>query len=355
MLNQVKNSSNKEIITEKLPSVTIIVPFYNEEMILEDTIKTLVDYVQTQNQKYDFDILFVDDGSRDESTKIVTEFKKVHPFIHLVSHSKNLGLGNALQTGFTNSTGDYVIVLDADLSYSPNHIGELLEKLITTKTNVVVASPYMKGGKVSNIPWIRYKLSKWANIFLSFLSNSPVKTLTGMVRGYDGIFIRNLSLRSSGSEINPEIIYKASILHQKIEEIPAHLCWLGDDTEKRSKLKIFRHTSNTILVGFLTKPFLFFIFPGLLVLILAIYSNVWMFIHIHEEYAKLQGFSFLSGITEAFKIAYNIQPHTFLISFLSSMLSIQLISTGLQSLQAKYYFEELFSLGTKILQKREKK
>jgi hypothetical protein len=206
----------------------------------------------------------------------------------------------------------------------------------------------MEEGKVSNIPWLRYTLSKWANRFLSYLSNCPVKTLTGMVRGYDGPFIRNLSLRSSGSEINPEILYKAAILDKKIEEIPAHLCWLGKETKSRSKLKIFRHTSNTILSGFLIKPFLFFIFPGLFVLLFALYTNFWMVIHYFEEYAKIQ------DLTEAFKVAYNLYPHTFIISFLSLMLSIQLISTGLHSLQSKYYFEELFSLGTKILQRRNK-
>lgn len=335
--------------------VTVLIPFYNEELILKKNIQTLIDYVETKKHPYDFELLFVDDGSTDASTNIVKQFSLKYPYVRLVSHYKNLGLGHALQTGFVNSTGDYVIVLDADLSYNLDHIQEMLNKLIESGASIVIASPYMKGGKVSNIPWIRYKLSKWANRFLSYLSNSPVKTLTGMVRGYEGKFIRSLSLRSPGSDINPEIIYKATILHKKIEEIPAHLCWLGEDTEKRSKLKIFKHTAKTILMGFLTKPFLFFIFPGLVVSLLAIYANIWMLIHIFEQYRLLNDFSGFSRLTEAFKDAYNLQPHTFLISFLSLMLATQLITRGLHSLQSKYYFEELFTLGTKILQKRDKK
>jgi glycosyltransferase involved in cell wall biosynthesis len=355
MLDQFKrNFYKKKEEPKKKNTVTIILPFFNEELILENTFKVLLAYIDSHTE-FDFDLLCIDDGSTDNSKIIVMEYALNDSRISIVSHVKNLGLGQALQTGFNHSTGEHVIVLDADLSYSTEHITALVEKLITTKANVVVASPYMEGGRVSNIPWYRYKLSKWANRFLSFLSNSPIKTLTGMVRGYNGSFIRSLSLRSAGSEINPEIIYKAYILDKQIEEIPAHLAWLGDDTVKRSKLKFFRHTSNTILVGFLTKPFFFFIFPGLLVLIFAIYVSIWMLIHIYEQYVILADRTGMDLFTEAFKQAYYLHPHTFLMSFLFTMLAVQLISTGMTSLQVKYYFEELFSLGTKILKDREKK
>ena len=80
-----------------------------------------------------------------------------------------------------------------------------------------------------------------------------------------------------------------------------------------------------------------------------------MIIHIFEEYGHLTTLYGTDRLTEAFKVAYNLQPHTFLISFLSTMLAVQLISTGLHSLQSKLYFEELFSLGTEILKRREKK
>ena len=80
----------------------------------------------------------------------------------------------------------------------------MLDRIVKTQAQVVIASPYMRGGSISNVPWLRKSLSIWANRFLSYLSHSPVKTLTGMVRGYDGDFIRSLSLRSSGSAINPD-------------------------------------------------------------------------------------------------------------------------------------------------------
>ena len=68
-------------------------------------------------------------------------------------------------------------------------------------------------------------LSRWANRFLSLATNHSVSTVTGMVRAYDGPFLRSLSLKSMSMEINPEVIYKAMLLNARIDEIPAHLNW----------------------------------------------------------------------------------------------------------------------------------
>ena len=53
------------------------------------------------------------------------------------------------------------------LSYSPDHIEKMLAKIRETRAKIVIASPYLKGGKVSNVPWLRKTLSKWANRFLA--------------------------------------------------------------------------------------------------------------------------------------------------------------------------------------------
>lgn len=352
---QKQNENTPGQSAQKKPSVSLVIPFFNEESIIAESTQTLIGATEAESNNYDFEIVMINDGSNDKSAEIVETFALKYPSIRLISHHKNLGLGKALQTGFCHSKGDYVIVLDADLSYSPEHILVILNKLIETDANIVVASPYMKGGKVTNVPWMRYKLSKWANRFLSYLSGCPVKTLTGMVRGYKGAFIRSLSLQSSGADINPEIIYKEAIVDNKIEEIPAHLCWDGDHTHTRSKLKILSHTAKIILVGFLIKPFLFFIFPGIVVSIFAFYTILWMLIHFFREYAQTHGPSFMNNLTDAFRLAYNGHSHTFIIAFLSTMLGVQLISTGLQSLQSKYYFEELFSLQTKACRCQKKK
>ncbi|MEZ5430802.1 MAG: glycosyltransferase [Verrucomicrobiales bacterium] len=75
-----------------------------------------------------------------------------------------------LRTGFANARGDYAVTVDADLSYAPEHIGAMLDKILETRAEIVLASPYMKGGRTSNVPWSREMLSRWANRFLSRIS-----------------------------------------------------------------------------------------------------------------------------------------------------------------------------------------
>ena len=139
-----------------------------------------------------------------------------------------------MKTGFAHCLGDYILTLDLDLSYAPDHIERLPEKIQQTNAKIVVTSPYMKGGKVTDVPWFRLKLSQWANRFVSWAAKRDVATLTGMVRIYDADFLRSLSFRSNGMDINPELLYKAKMLKTPIEEVPAHLPWLSNDAANDS-------------------------------------------------------------------------------------------------------------------------
>src|SRR5690606_33410744 len=132
---------------------------------------------------------------------------------------------------FQNSKGDYIITLDLDLSYSVNHIERLLEKIIETEADVVIASPYMKGGKVTNVPFGRKLMSRFVNFLLEVISREKIHTFTGMVRAYNGNYLKHLALKARDNEINPEIIYKTILLRGSIVEIPAHLDWSAQKLE----------------------------------------------------------------------------------------------------------------------------
>jgi glycosyltransferase involved in cell wall biosynthesis len=266
----------------------------------------------------------------------------------VLHHARNFGVGQALRYGFSASSGDYVIVLDADLSYEPRHIGLLLDSIESTRARMVLASAYMPGGTVTSVPWLRRLLSLYGNRFLRVLARGGISTLTCMVRAYDGPFLRSLVLRSTGMTLMPEIIFKAMILNGQIVEIPAHLDWSRQVSglQRTSSMRIARHIGATILSGFLFRPVLFLIMPGLLVLAFSVYVNAWMFIHFFTEYQGLAaGSRTASG---AFALAYAAHPHTFIVAFLSLMLAIQLVGLGIVALQSQKYFEELFFMGTSI-------
>jgi glycosyltransferase involved in cell wall biosynthesis len=347
--------------TEK-PLVSLVVPAYNEAPIVEKNLVLLYQCMESLEEKYRWELIFVNDGSTDETGSLVEAFARTNENIRVLHHSRNFGLGQALRSAFARCRGDYVVTVDLDLSYAPAYIEELLDKMRQSKARVVATSPYMKGGQISNVPWLRRTLSVWANRFLSIAAKGNLSTLTGMVRAYDAKFLRGLNLRSMGMEINPEIIYKTMLLNGSIEEIPAHLQWRlqkAEGIKRRSSMKMLRHTGSVLLSGFLFRPVMFFLVPGLLLLLFALYVNAWGLIHFLEHYSKFSQYSgFAVRASAAIAAAFHETPHTFIVGGLASMLAIQLIGLGILALQSKAYFEEIFHLGTslyKAAQENEKK
>ncbi len=170
-----------------------------------------------------------------------------------------------------------------------------------------------------------------------------------MVRVYDGPFARSLVLRSVGMEVMPETIYKSMILRGRIDQVPAHLDWSRQMAapKRRSSMRILRHIFATISAGFIFRPFMFFILPGLVLLAFALWTNYWMVVHFFDA---LAGLGPVEGdrISAAVAVAYQQYPHTFIVGLLSLMLAIQLISLGVLAMQSKNYYEEVFYLGTSI-------
>lgn len=326
--------------------VSILLPVYNEAAVLRQNVEEIISYLQSLRGRYRFEILIVDDGSTDGSADVARLLAAEYAEIRLLRHPVNFGVGQALKYGFSSSAGDYVVVLDADLSYEPNHIAILLDRLEATKAKVVLASAHMPGGRVTNVPWLRRFLSVSGNRFLRLLARSGVSTLTCMVRAYDGPYIRSLVLRSTGLAIMPEIIRKTMILQGRIKEVPAHLDWSRqiNGTRRTSSTRIVGQIRSTALSGFLFRPVLFLIVPGLLVMAFALYVNAWMIIHFFDAFAAIP--ADVRTPSAAFALAFNHHPHTFTVAFLSLMLAILLVGLGVISLQAQKYFEELFHLGS---------
>lgn len=348
-----KRDWEAEVLTTRdKPLVTVVLPAYNEEAILEHNVGVLLKYFDTLTDRYRWEVIIVNDGSSDETGRIADRLADRNEIITAVHHGVNFGLGQAFKTAFRMSKGDYVVTLDVDLSYSPEHVEWLLSEIESTPAKLVLASPYMKGGTISNVPTLRRILSVYANRFLSFFAQGHLSTLTCMVRAYDGKFVRQLDLRSTGMDIMPETVYKGMILRAKIVQIPAHLDWglqQKAGPRRRSSMRILRHILATILSGFIFRPFMFFVMPGLLLLGLSTYVNIWMLIHIAEAYSAINVDVSLTGrLSAAVADAYAAYPHTFIVGLLSLMVAIQLISLGIVSLQSKTYFEEIFHLGSSI-------
>ncbi len=249
--------------------VSIVLPVFNEAAILRKHALLLMTHLESLEPRFQFEYIIVNDGSRDESEAIAEALAAEHPAIRVLRHPRNFGLGQALKTGFAQCRGKYVVVLDIDLSYGPEHVGLLLDRMIGTGARIVLASPYMRGGRVIEVPWLRLVLSRLANRFLTRASGQILSTLTCMVRAFDGRFLRSLHLRSMGMDVMPEMIHKAKILRASFEEVPAELNWRLQNTvgdRRRSSTRLLRQIFGTVSSGFMLRPFTFLLIARLVLM-----------------------------------------------------------------------------------------
>lgn len=105
---------------------SVVVPLYNEELVVNESFKRL--YSVMNNTGESFEIVFVNDGSRDNTAIIVSEICKTNPNVKLINFSRNFGHQNAITAGMDYATGDSIVVIDGDLQDPPEVIPEMLKK-----------------------------------------------------------------------------------------------------------------------------------------------------------------------------------------------------------------------------------
>ncbi len=336
--------------------ISIVIPAHNEEAMLAQNLSIIVSYMQSIEDKYDWEIVIVNDGSTDNTKKLADDFAAKVNNVFVFHHKANQNLGSALKTGFSHCHGDFIVTLDLDLSYSPGHIEKMINALIENEAQVVIASPYMKGGKVSNVPFLRKFLSRTINFFLSIIVRKDIHTFTGMVRAYQRKFLTNLNLKSRDYEVNPEIVLKSLILRAKIVEIPAHLDWKVQNQagKKRvSNIRILRGILSGLMSAFIFKPYFYFVLFGTILFIISAYIIVWIFINTFVVYSALPHIPgpFDAEFSEAVAEVFKARPYAFIVGGVSLIISLQFLSLGFLSFQSKRYFDELFHLNSKILKK----
>jgi glycosyltransferase involved in cell wall biosynthesis len=355
ILNKINAASSNKF---KKPFVSIVAPAYNEAAIIEKNLSLLCEYMKSLETEYRWELIVINDGSTDETGDLAESFANTRENVYILHHMFNFRLGQALRFAFKKCQGDYVVVMDLDLSYSPDHIKKMLDRIRKTRAKIVIASPYMKGGKVSNVPWLRKTLSIWANRFLSVIVtrdrfSDRLTTLTGMVRAYDKQFLAGMVLKAMDVDIHSEIIYKAMILRARIVEIPAHLDWkfaFKKDERRKSSIRILRSIMMNLTSGFTLRPFMFFMIPGFALLIFSIYPLIWAVIHTVSNYRKiiLTSNSMTFPISNSIAAAFHQSPQSFVIGSFGLIIAIQLICLAFLSFQNKRNYEELFYLNSKI-------
>ena len=234
--------------------ISVIIPMYNEAENAALTLSRVKRVLEKSGKTYE--IVPVNDGSTDQTLSILQDMEGTDPHVRVVSYPNNIGRGKALRAGFTVARGDLVVSMDADLSYHPEYILDVVRVFDReADVDVVLASPYMKGGQTEGVPLVRLLVSRLGNIILSFSLPGKFKTVTCLFRGYRRKVLESLELESTGKEIHLEILSKVLALGFRVREVPATL---RGRKKGRSKFR-FRGTAvSHLMFSILQKPMMIF-------------------------------------------------------------------------------------------------
>lgn len=127
--------------------ISIIVPCYNEEAVLTEFYKEIVDVLKEQMKLVDFEVLFVDDGSKDRTKEIVERLSSKDEHIEFISFSRNFGKESAMYAGLQYADGDYIVIMDADLQHPPKYIPEMYERIKNGKYDMIATRRKSRGNE----------------------------------------------------------------------------------------------------------------------------------------------------------------------------------------------------------------
>ena len=193
--------------------VSIVIPCFNEANTIEYLVQAVLSAPLTNRE-----IIIVDDYSTDSTREILRT--KIDGLVDkIIYHESNQGKGAALRTGFSNVTGDVVIIQDADLEYNPQEYPELLKPILDGKADVVYGSRFQGGQAHRVIYFWHYK----GNQFLTLLSNMFTNlNLTDMETCYKVFrfdILKKIKIQENRFGFEPEITAKIAQLGCRIYEV----------------------------------------------------------------------------------------------------------------------------------------
>ena len=234
--------------------VTLITPAYNEAASIKKDLGRILQALDDLGVSHEY--ILVNDGSTDQTLELAKEIIGERPDCRIISYSKNRGRGYALRQGFASARGRFVITTEGDLSWGPEIIGRLHEALKKTGDDMVIASVFLKGGGLRNVPPGRRAISSWGNVVMRWAFGGGLTMLSGMTRGYRREALERLHLQANGKEIHLEIVAKAQDLGFSISEIPGTISWSADQIKggKGRTRSMLRHVVPHLVNSFSRAP-----------------------------------------------------------------------------------------------------
>lgn len=193
------------------PLISVVMPVYNEK----ETIEEIVSRVLASPLK--IELIAVDDGSTDGSGATLKRLAEERGF-KLILQEKNQGKGTAVRQGFKETTGDIVVIQDADLEYSPEEYPELIDLILRGKADAVYGSRFL--GRHRAFLYLHYLGNKFLTFVTNILYNTILTDMETCFKAIRGDVVRNLTLRERRFGIEPEITAKLFKRGCRVYEVP---------------------------------------------------------------------------------------------------------------------------------------
>jgi polysaccharide deacetylase family protein (PEP-CTERM system associated) len=220
--DETSSSGGSGVRRVQRPAATLVIPCYNEESTLPYLHRTMQSLRHELSRQWDLKILFVDDCSKDNTHEVLQSLFGDDSDIGILRHETNKGVSAAILTGINAAQTEIIASIDADCSYDPHELTNMLPRL-TRDVAMVTASPYHRDGKVNNVPSWRLVLSHTLSCMYRILLGQNLSTWTSCFRVYRKQQIVDLPLVENGFLGTAELAAQLSLHGRKIVEHPATL------------------------------------------------------------------------------------------------------------------------------------
>ena len=206
--------------------LSILMPVFNEQASVANAVKQALDV----HYPCEIELVVVDDGSRDGTAEVLAGLDDRRLSIHM--HSRNQGKGAAIRTAVNHATGDYMVILDADLEYDPQDIPRLLEPVLDGRANVVYGSRTF--GSHSAYSFWYVMGNKGVTTLANMIYNSYLSDLETCFKLMPLALFRSLKIRSAGFGMEAEIT--AKLLRARIRPYEVPISYRARTREEGKKI-----------------------------------------------------------------------------------------------------------------------
>lgn len=189
--------------TPPKPSVSLVIPMYNEELNIEHAVLASIESLEKYSREWE--IIIVNDASTDASPRIVARMSAEEPRIRVVTHERNRKLGATIRSGFSAATKELVFYMDADIPFDPDVLGRAVRAMNMTGAHMIAA--YRHDRTMEGLKRGIYTLVY--NWLIGILFGWPHRDINFSFKLMKREILEAIELRSEGSLIDAELVVKA--------------------------------------------------------------------------------------------------------------------------------------------------